>query len=303
MAERKGIMLARKLTDSRWASLTKPAIVQPKFNGNRCRVIFNGDGDPFLLSSSEAEITSVNHLKPQLKALNLYNMELDGELYKHGMPHQEINSIVRRTNSVHTNAKVIEYHIYDAPMEQLKQYERLAITMAVRERAREAGTTHIKVSEYHYVNNMKDVLDYFSKIITRGFEGIIIRDLNAYYVRKKCSTMLKFKPEQSEMFTIVGYEQGVSRVCEQCNNTPAKCICGDGIMILTEIPMNLLGAVTCTTETGQKFNIGGGPILTEVNRIKYWENPDALIGKMAVAKFYEKSMDGKPKSCVLLDII
>ncbi len=304
MAERKGIMLAKHLTTARWANITKPAIAQPKYNGNRCRTIFNGDGEPTFLSSSEAEITTMNHLKPQLKALSLYNMELDGELYKHGMPHQEINSIVRRTSTVHIDAKVMEYHIYDAPADHLKQYERTLITSAISKRVQERGCTHIKVSEYIYVNDMIDVLEYFSKVVSQGFEGIIIRDLNAYYVRKKCSTMLKFKPEKSEMFPIVGYEQGITKVCEQCGFTPSRCVCAPSINLrLIEVPVNMLGAVVCVTDKGLKFNIGGGPVLTKNNRIEYWKNPDSLVGKTAIAKFHEKSVDGKPKSCVLIDII
>ena len=301
MAERSGIMLAHKLTDTKWAKLTKPAIVQPKYNGNRCRVIFNGDGDPTLLSSSEAEITSVNHLKPQLKALNLYNMELDGELYKHGLPHQEINQIVRRTNTVHANRGVIEYHLFDAPADQLKQFERIHVLNAVQERARERHTTHIKFAPYFYVNDMKEVLAKFSEFVNYGYEGIILRDLNAYYVRKKCNTMLKFKPDKSESYPIIGFIEGITKVCEECYNTSSRCGCEDTKII--DLPAGILGAVSCITKTGKKFNLGGGPFLTKENRIKFWTNPEVLVGKTAVAKFYEKSVDGAPKSGVLIDVV
>jgi len=295
-------MLAYKFNEARWNKLTKPVMMQPKYNGNRCRTIFNGNGSPTFLSSSAAEITSVNHLKPQLEALKLYNMELDGELYIHGMPHQDINGIVRRTNTVHVDASKIEYHIFDAPAENLKQYERLAITEAVRMRAKERGTTHIKVSPYKYANNVHEMLAYLVELIDFGYEGVIIRDLNGYYVRKKTTNMLKLKPTLSEAFTIVGYAQGESKVCKECRNTTARCTC-DILIELISIPKPVLGAVVCKTKDGVEFNIGGGPYLTEARRISAWIHPDSLIGKTAVAKFHELSEDGVPKSCVLLDVV
>ncbi len=299
MAERKHIMLAHKLTEKKWQALTKPAIVQPKYNGNRCRVIFDGNGNPHLRSSSDAPITSVDHLKPQLKALSMMNIELDGELYIHGMPHQDINGIVRRTNTVHVDAGRIQYHIYDFPNDNLKQFERIAVLNNIKVRIRQIKTPHLFISPHYYVETFQDVLEYLSQFIMYGYEGIIIRDLNAYYIRKKCSSMLKFKLDKSELFDIIGVTAGITKVCKVCHQTPSKCGCIEKNII--EEPSGLLGAIECITKEGYKFNIGSGPFLTKENRLKF--NDNTLIGMTAVAKFHEKSIEGKPKSCVLIDVI
>ena len=113
MATRKGIMLAYTFNINRFKKYTKPVIVQPKLNGNRCRCIFDHTGKTTLLSSSERVITSVPHINKQGDSLGLKNLELDGELYLHGLDHQYINAIVAPTVNIHPEHEVLEYHVFD----------------------------------------------------------------------------------------------------------------------------------------------------------------------------------------------
>jgi hypothetical protein len=93
----KGIMKCYPFEEKRLAKWSPPYIVQPKYDGVRCRAIPTQSGY-ILLSSEENVIFSVPHLNQIFNALHL-NCELDGELYCHGMSFEEIVSITSRTVS------------------------------------------------------------------------------------------------------------------------------------------------------------------------------------------------------------
>ena len=92
----KGIMKAVPFEEKRLAKWNPPYIVQPKYDGVRCRAVpleTGPKGDEYmLLSSEENVIFSVPHLNEVLSGLHL-KAELDGELYCHGMNFEEIISI------------------------------------------------------------------------------------------------------------------------------------------------------------------------------------------------------------------
>ena len=83
---RKGILLCYPFEEKRLAKWAPPYIVQPKYDGVRCRAIPIKDNNYLLLSSEENVYYSVPHINEELKSLNLNSdLELDGELYCHGM--------------------------------------------------------------------------------------------------------------------------------------------------------------------------------------------------------------------------
>ena len=66
-----------------------------------------------LYSSEEHELFSVPHIKADLEKAGLKNIELDGELYIHGMDFNDIHSIVSRTTNLHPAHHTMEYHVFD----------------------------------------------------------------------------------------------------------------------------------------------------------------------------------------------
>ena len=123
-----GVMLAKPLEArilERWN--TDYYIIQPKLNGLRCRVAFSSNGDAVTLYSSQGNIqSSVPHINAMLatRADVLNGQMLDGELYCHEMPLQDISSIVRRTRNLHPDFPRIEYHIFDV-INSDPQYKRI----------------------------------------------------------------------------------------------------------------------------------------------------------------------------------
>lgn len=303
MAKRIGIMLAYKFDDKRFANIPKPVAIQPKLNGNRCRAIFDANGKVTLLSSSAAVINSINHIPLELEKLNARNIELDGELYIHGMPHQQINAIVRRTTTVHADRAKIRYNIFDLADDKLNQQERFTVTNLLETRAKHHNIKSVDFLETRIVSTMQEVIHYLGIYMSQGYEGIIIRNLFAKYQRKRSVDLLKYKPRISGRYPIVGWKQSISKVCRGCYLTPSKCTCVGGPLEIIEEMMPMLGAVECITPEGLTFHVGSGPFLTEHRRYALWKDRDSLIGLTADTLYHEMSVDLKPKSCVLKNII
>lgn len=276
MSNRKGIMLCYPFEERRlekWPA----AIVQPKLDGDRCRAIFDGSGNVTLLSSEENEITSVPHINKALERLGLRHAELDGELYTHGMLHQDIRSIVGRTQNLSAHYGEIQYHVFDC-VDQDFQLGRL---QRVKNLLREAGPEIVTVASF-VAHGVADVMRYLDEFATAGYEGIIVRHPFGQYTRKRSTQIMKFKPRKSDFYTIIGSSQEVS---------------------IEGVPKESLGALICRDDMGTSFSVGSGPALTREARITLWAERDALPGKLAHVKYQHLTKDGVPRFPVLVEIL
>lgn len=114
-------MLAQRF-DEHWKKLSPPYFVQPKLNGHRCiahTIKPDEKSDPSLTTvdlytRKKEEYTGFDDLRKQLTALPS-NIFLDGELYGHGIPVNDIQSWVsdESKSKAVTLADRIRYHVYD----------------------------------------------------------------------------------------------------------------------------------------------------------------------------------------------
>lgn len=260
---RKGVMLCYPYEDKRFKRWGSKAIIQPKLDGIRCRVVIT-DGKVTLYSSSAKEIVSVPHINRSFAASGLVDIELDGELYEHSLPLEYINSIVSRTKNLHYDHKVMEYHVFDivsdAPQEQRLQ---ILLNLHVNlipyvQRVRPQEVTSLEILNYIYKGYLED-----------GYEGFILRQINAPYARKRSTSLLKCKPRKIDSYQIVGYLEEHSIEGE---------------------PKNTLGALKLLKD-GEIFNVGSG--FTRDERIAFWENKEALPGKWCTIKYQDFTADRK----------
>lgn len=82
----------------------KEAYAQPKLNGNRAMFV-----DGVLYSRGGKEI-NLPHIVNAIENAGLGGMHLDGEIYVHGMPLQQVSGLCRKLTS---ESEKLEYHIYD----------------------------------------------------------------------------------------------------------------------------------------------------------------------------------------------
>ena len=93
--------------------------------------------------------------------------------------------------------------------------------------------------------------------VAQGFEGIMIKDLDAPYECKRSSFWMKWKPVMTVDLNIVGFEEGTGRNAGR------------------------LGAIICEGTDNDRLicvNVGSG--LSDANRDEYWHSRDDLLGRV-----------------------
>ena len=274
---REDIMLCYPFEEKRLNQWNSLFIVQPKLDGDRCRAIFAEDGDVLLLSSEGNIFSSVPHIEEELKSLKLSGIELDGELYRHGLAHQDIHGIVSRTVNLHAEHEVIEFHVFDI-VNSLPQHERTTLLGKLIP----DNLKYIKKVESLIGNSIQDVTRYLDLCIKLGYEGIVLRHAYNLYMRKRSTQLMKFKPTKSDWYRIVSFNEEIS-------------IHGE--------PKDTLGALVLSSDTGDLFQVGSGSFLTAENRRTLWENREKLIGQIAHIKYQHLTKRSVPRFPVLINIL
>jgi len=256
---------------NKWES---PYIIQPKFDGIRCRAIPTESGY-LLLSSEENIIFSVPHINEELNQLNL-NIELDGELYIHGATFEEITSITQRTVNLHPEYKKMSFYVFDIVNEKF-QMER-AIQLDELKKSFSGPLAH---TPYWLAYDLEGVMEVYQSLIAQKFEGIIVRNIFASYERKRSTNVMKFKPKQEDNYEIIGFQEEVSK---------------DGIA------KNSLGSLICNSGDSNTFSVGTG--FSNLDRKNLWDNREKLVGKIARVQ-YQHITSGKkvPRFPVFVEII
>lgn len=276
--KRKGIQLAmpfeeRRLLNqgrfhTRW---TPPYLVQPKLNGERCRVI-REDGICLLLSSTEELILSVPHIQ-QFALSHLPCGEWDGELYVHGKTWAEIHGVVSRTVDLHPNYGEMELHVFDWPSKNVAQLMRLVdLNKLFRELPKNRPLKMVKSEVAH---TLEEVYQLYDRFIGEGYEGFIIRELGAPYERKRSGAMMKFKPKATDSYKIISCYEAISE---------------DGS------PKGMLGGFNCIDDMGTPFSVGAGK-LSHDDRRMFWAKwvgyPEGFKGKYLEVEYQTLSDKSK----------
>jgi ATP-dependent DNA ligase len=267
-SRRSGIMLCYPFEEKRLATWKAPYIIQPKLDGVRCRAIITPE-EVTLLSSEQHIISHVPHINEELRqSFPDTNIELDGELYCHGLHFQEITKRV--------NASKIEYHIFDI----IKQGVQIDRTAELNKWGF-FNTAMIKVVPSALVRDIKEVMELYSNYVDNGYEGFVIRDTYGDYQRKRYTGMMKFKPHQWDSYLIVGTQEEIS---------------------IDGVAKGTLGAFICTSSEGTIFNVGTG--LTRDQRVEYWKIREELIGRKLKVKYQALTQGNKiPRFPVALEVL
>lgn len=283
MSNRKGIMLCYPFEEKRLAKWKPPWLIQPKLDGDRCRAYVGPEGKCTLISSEDHTILSVPHIKEAIESLHLRSVELDGELYIHGAPHSEIHSIVSRTENMHPDYKLMEYHIFDmvSTEPQMVRTQKLISTIPFYGSHRNYGA--VQLVPNRIVATLDEIMATQEEFARAGYEGFVIRNLMAPYIRRRSTMLMKFKPRKEDIYEIKGVQEEISK---------------DGA------PKGSLGALICTGSDGTLFNVGSGSLLTREARQILWSERETLPGKWARVKYQHlTSARGVPRFPVVVEIV
>lgn len=271
---RNGIQLAQPMTDKllrRMFAGNDYIYAQPKLDGVRCRALVDPScGSCVLLSSEEKIIPNLPHINAAVMqmwnglddSLKSVIFEFDGELYLHGKKFEEINSIVARKKNIHKDYESIEYHLFDLVIGECERIRRMLIDKLP------VVPSIVKVVTLGA--RFDDVLTLTDRFISLGYEGIILRNPSACYVRKRTDGMLKFKPTKSDHYLIIDFDEAISM---------------DGKHL------NRVGSIVCIDHDNQNiFRVSAAFSHEEAAYI--WRNSDSYAGKFAHVT-YQNLTNGK----------
>lgn len=227
------------------------SIDMPKLNGFKCRIVADGH-NVRLFTSQMNQFTCSPHIKNYIEwAIKKGKLpsvfELDGELYHHGMPLNEISSRVKRKNGIHSDFESIQYHCYDAiQSETQNQKARLEWRDHLINPILKDGLFYsVKATISDSINTSQDNLRQY---MDDAYEGIIIRNPRGFYERKKSSAIFKYKPRHIDEYPIIGVKEAIDK-----NGNPK----------------DELGSFLCLKDN-EAFSVGTGPALKAWDRVIYW---------------------------------
>lgn len=183
--------------------LTYPVLCSPKKDGVRCLAIRHVDGVE--LRSRGGKEYDVPHIQKALFDVLKEGEILDGEIWLHSTPLEDIVSATRRQdNHLHTQ---LQYHAFDYVEQNVPFVERYAKLESVFNRD---GLAHnvIVLVRHILVQNEEEMLSWHKYYVSLGEEGIIARGLQGMYESGKRSTQLqKRKDFLDEEFVITGVQE------------------------------------------------------------------------------------------------
>lgn len=250
-------MLAVNYDDAKFVPY--PILAQPKLNGVRAK----WDGERLISRQNKLFKECVlPDLYAQLRTFSACypGVILDGELYTHGLPLQEIieRTAINRIGP-HEGADDIGFHAFDIIAED-------------RADARLQKLAEIYNPRYFVVPTLVDnesaCMAYLKMIYELGYEGLILRQPQCPYINGRTEALIKLKPWQYASATVIGFSPGRDKY------------------------VGMLGALECRLQSGKTFKVSGG--LSDGLRTEIWNCQEKYIGRELSVRFRELSNGGIP---------
>jgi ATP-dependent DNA ligase len=262
-------MLAQKYQE-RKKYLVEPFASSYKLDGVRMMSSLTKN-KVILRSRTGKEFSNMDAIREQLKYILKDGVVLDGECYSHNISFNEISGATR-SKAVSKLEKYLEYWIFDIAdpnvtyakrVEQLKELEAKYNKQNISERK-------LKFVYYDLITH-KDVQAYHDKYISLGYEGVILRNLDSYYVHKvRSNDCQKYKEFEDREFNIVGFKDGKGSEKE-------------AIIFI------------CETDKGEQFDVRPRGAID--SRKDMYKRGDEYIGKRYTVRYQntEDVKDGVPR--------
>lgn len=259
----------------RAVTIMLPCYGQPKYDGIRCLVHF--DGKNIIMQSRKGKsFHFMNHIRKDcLKVIkktfkSSSDWYLDGEIYTPDLTFQQITGLCRLSKTVSEedsiNMKKLQYCVYDCfNTEDLSlpfsKRIKLINSFPVTKTICKVPTTIIKT--------LDEIEPLHDKFVSEGYEGLMLRNIESpYELNKRSKHLQKYKKFIDSEYKIIGFKEGKG---------DAK-----GTVIWE-----------CETDSGQTFSVR--PVGTTAHKKKLFENGDKYIGKLLTVVYQELTDDGLPR--------
>lgn len=259
-----GVMLcdddSKRIT--KWSKLEY--LVEPKLDGLRLVFVYKDNNWSFFSRSGKNKSYNDNlsHIAESLiKLLNKsgYNEGIiDGEIL--GETWNSTLVIKKKIFSEQDieQLKKVNFHVFDhllSPKDNRPQNER---RKSLEQIIIPEENDKIILVKQHNVNSIQDIHTLFDEYVSKGLEGIIVKEPSTTYSfdNKRSKSWIKMKPVDSLDVKVIGYFEGEER---------------------TKNENRLGGFITIDPNTQKEIRIGSG--YTDLQREEFWNNKDQYINK------------------------
>lgn len=239
----------------------KDMYVTEKLDGVRCVAVINGR-NVTLFARSGRVIEGLTDIETVLRA-NFNNVTLDGELL-YNDPMNLAEDTFRKTMEIigsKGNKKDIIYNVFDIINDKKYKYRRSMLETLIPE----TDFTH-KIPLLYHGDDIDKVFKIRDEMIKDGSEGVMINIGDAFYQKKRTKDLIKLKQVNDSDGLVKAIYEGEGKY------------------------KNKLGAIDITYKDSI-VRIGSG--FTDDERVKYWNNPELLVGKVGTYKFTTVSHNEK----------
>lgn len=244
-------------------------LIEVKLDGVRVITIVYPDGRVDQYSRNGKELVNFPHIKEQFaKVASGLAMPyvFDGEVMSSSF--QDLMKQVHRKSDVNAGDALL--YLFDiVPLENFQQgvwnttqSERTAILQNWYD-LEQATLTSVRILEQEEVDlDTSEGQQRFKEInqdaIAGGYEGIMIKDLDAPYEVKRSVAWLKLKPFIEVSLSVIGVEEGTGK------------------------NVGKMGAIICEGEdNGTMISVNVGSGFTDLQRDEFWTSRNKLLGSIA----------------------
>lgn len=136
---------------------------------------------------------------------------LDGELHRGRGNFQKAMSCLRKKVPVDEEWRKITYSVFDVPSESGTFEQRLERLISVFRKEKIKATKHLRTCYQTKVESASHLDKFAEDLVSKGAEGVIIRDPSAPYEERRTKRLLKVKPSFDAECQIVGYKPGTGK--------------------------------------------------------------------------------------------
>jgi DNA ligase-1 len=186
--------------------------------------------------------------------------EIIGESFQALMKQAQRKSDVQTTGMTYSVFDIMALADFERGFSNLQQHKRLDVLEGYRAvldstdcvRLMAGIEVDLDTAEGHDIMRR-----YAEDSVAAGFEGIMIKDLDAPYECRRSTFWMKWKPVMTVDLNIVGFEEGTGRNAGR------------------------LGAIICEgTDDDRLIHVNVGSGLSDADRDEYWHSRDHLLGRV-----------------------
>jgi DNA ligase-1 len=249
--------------NKRGKSIKFPCFAQKKLDGVRCVASASG-----MFSRNGKAFPHMNHIREEIAKLPAGTI-LDGELYSDDLTFQEIVGLVKKETLKPVDAaKLLKIHlcVYDIiDVTATNEVRNTTLTTLFA-----ANTfSHLRLLPTEICEDASKVKEMHARYVAEGYEGLMLRNMNAMYrVGVRSTDLQKYKEFEDAEYKVVGFKEG--------DGVEKGCV----IWI-------------CTTTKSQEFAVR--PRGTHEERAELLKRASDFVGKSLTVRFQELTTDGIPR--------